>query len=404
MPRIVEVNTTIWEWVGPVGSMPSNFCTNPTDLIAEQSGSMGSFRFLGWLVVEVVLSDGTVGIGNAALSPHITKAVIDTYLRPLLIGQDPLETEFLWQSMYRRTIAFGRKGTVLAAISAVDLALWDAKGKLLKQPVFRLLGGRTKPSIPVYASRLYAQDLEALAVEAAGYAKQGFPAVKLRFGWGPRDGLPGLRKNLELVRTVRAAVGSDVDIMTDAYMGWNLEYAKRMVRELAPLNIRWLEEPLLPDDIAGYAELRAMNIVGIAGGEHEFTLRGYRQLLDAKAIDFAQFDTNRVGGITAAKKIADLCEAYDVTVVPHAGQMHNYHITLSSFASPMAEYFPKVPVEVGNELFWYIFDGEPVAVDGQINLRDDVPGLGLTLSSSSAHEFKLVHEPLSSLGRIGVAQ
>jgi L-rhamnonate dehydratase len=390
MPAIKDIRSTIWQWIGPVAPMPAHFCTTPTDLVAEQSGTISGFRFLGWLVAEVELDDGTVGIGNAALAPHASKLVIDTYLKPLLIGQDPMNSEYLWQSMYRRTLPYGRKGIGMTAISALDLAIWDAKGKLLSQPVFRLLGGRTKPSIPVYASRLYSQPLEQLAAEAKAYVDQGFSAVKLRFGWGPKDGVAGIRRNLDLVRTVREAAGEDIDIMADCYMGWTLEYAKRMVRALAPYNLRWLEEPLVPDDIAGYAELRAMGHIAIAGGEHEFTLSGFRQLLDAKAIDIAQFDVNRVGGITAAKKIADLCEAHDTVVIPHAGQMHNYHITMSTYAGPVAEYFPKVPVEVGNELFWYVFDGEPEAQNGRIDLKDDVPGFGLTLKHPNPAEFSLI--------------
>jgi L-alanine-DL-glutamate epimerase-like enolase superfamily enzyme len=178
--------------------------------------------------------------------------------------------------------------------------------------------------------------------------------------------------------------------MADAFMGWNLEYAKRMLRMLAPFGLRWLEEPLLPDDIAGYAELRALGMVPIAGGEHEFTPAGFRQLIDARAIDFAQFDVNRVGGITAAEKIAALCEAGGIAVVPHAGQMHNYHVVMASYAAPMAEFFPKVPVEVGAELFWYIFDGEPEARNGCIALDDDVPGLGLALKTPQASQFRII--------------
>ncbi len=388
MPRIVDVRTTIWEWVGPVAPMPPHFCTSASDLVADVTGSIAGFRFLGWLVVELELDDGTVGIGNAALAPHAVKTTIDTYLRPLLIGADPMDSEYLWQSMYRRTLPFGRKGIGMTAISAVDLAVWDAKGKVLKQPVFKLLGGRTKPKVPVYASRLYAQPLDTLFTEAKAYADQGFGAVKLRFGWGPKDGLAGMQKNLDLVKTTREAVGDSVDIMADCYMGWSMEYARRMLRLLAPLNMRWVEEPVISDDLAGYSELRALGHVAIAGGEHEYTLHGFRQALDLRAFDIAQFDVNRVGGITAAKKISDLCEAHDVTVIPHAGQMHNYHITMSSYAGPIAEYFPKVPVEVGNELFWYIFDGEPVAKDGQIDLADDAHGFGLTLQTPDAN-FRL---------------
>lgn len=388
MAKIKDVRTTLWQWTGPVVKLPSNFCTTPNDLVADTTGDIRPFTFLGWLVVEVELDDGTVGIGEAALSPHATKTVIDTYLKPLLLGQDPLNSEYLWQSMYRRTMAYGRKGVGMVAISAVDLAIWDAKGKLLGEPVFRLLGGRTKPKIPVYASRLYSQPLEDLEREARAYVEQGFKMMKLRMGWGPRDGAAGMQKNLALVRTLRETVGDGIDIMADCYMGWTLEYARRMVRLLEPYDLRWLEEPVSPDDIAGYAELKAMGRVAIAGGEHEFTLSGFRQLIEAKAIDFAQFDVNRVGGITAAKKIADLCEAYEIPVVPHAGQMHNYHITMSSYGAPFAEYFPKVPVEVGNELFWYIFEGEPVARNGFVDLSDEAPGFGLTLKAPTP-EFRL---------------
>lgn len=389
MSKIVDVRTTVWEWIGPVAPMPPHFCTTASDLVSDISGSISGFRFLGWLVVEIVCDDGTVGIGNAALAPHATKATIDSYLKPLLIGQDPMDSEYIWQSMYRRTLPFGRKGIGMTAISAVDLAIWDAKGKILNQPVFRLLGGRTKPALQVYASRLYSQPLESLFEEAKTYAEQGYSSLKLRFGWGPKDGLSGMNKNLDLVRTVREAVGPDVDIMADCYMGWSLEYAKRMLRLLSPLNLRWVEEPVSSDDLAGYAELKSMNLVAISGGEHEYTLAGFRQALDLGAFDIAQFDVNRVGGITAAKKIADLCEAHDVAVIPHAGQMHNYHVSMSSYAAPISEYFPKVPVEVGNELFWYIFDGEPVAKDGYVQLDDTLPGFGLTLKTPDPAEFKL---------------
>ena len=389
MARITDVRTTIYEWIGPVAPMPPHFCTTASDLVADVTGSIAGFRFLGWLVVELELDDGTIGIGNAALAPHAVKTTIDTYLKPLLIGTDPLDSEYIWQSMYRRTLPFGRKGIGMTAISAVDLAVWDAKGKLLGQPVFKLLGGRTKRPLPVYASRLYSQPLETLYAEARDYAEQGFPAVKLRFGWGPKDGYAGMEKNLDLVRTAREAIGPGVDLMADCYMGWSLEYARRMLRMLEPYNLRWVEEPVVADDLAGYAALRALNHVAISGGEHEYALAGFRQALELKSFDIAQFDVNRVGGITAAKKIADLCEAYDVTVIPHAGQMHNYHISMSSYAAPIAEYFPKVPVEVGNELFWYIFDGEPVAKNGAIDLSDSLPGFGLTLAEPDLVNFKL---------------
>jgi len=388
--KITEIRTRVVSWRGKTVSLPPHFCTNPMDLLALPEASMSTFTFHGWLIVEIFTDAGLVGIGNAALSPQITKQVIDLYLKPLLIGQDPWEIEFLWQLMYRKTMAFGRKGIGMVAISAVDIALWDLLGKSAKQPVYRLLGGRTKSKIPVYASRLYSVPLDQLASEAKKYKSEGYKAMKLRFGWGPVDGASGMQRNVELVRTVREAVGDEIDVMADAYMGWTLDYAKRMLPLLVPFHLRWLEEAVIPDDIHGYAELKSYGRVPIAGGEHEFTLYGFRELLEAKAVDYIQFDTNRVGGITQARKIAALAEAHSVPVIPHAGQMHNYHIVMASLNSPMAEYFPIVDVEVGNELFWYIFQGEPKAKDGFVDLDANVSGLGLTIDEEALKKFEVV--------------
>jgi L-rhamnonate dehydratase len=385
--KITEIRTRVVQWQGKTVPLPPHFCTNPMDLLSLPQTSMQTFTFHGWLIVEVFTDEGHVGIGNAALAPQVTKQVIDLYLAPLLIGQNPWDVEFLWQHMYRKTMAFGRKGIGMVAISAVDIALWDVMGKAAKQPCYRLLGGRTKSRIPVYASRLYSTPLDELSAEARQYKNEGYKAMKLRFGWGPADGAEGMMRNVALVRTVREAVGDGVDVMADAYMGWTLDYAKRMLPLLEPFNLRWLEEPVIPDDIQGYAELKAYGRVPIAGGEHEFTLHGFRDLLEARAVDYIQFDTTRVGGLTQARKIAALAEAHQVPVIPHAGQMHNYHLVMASLNSPMAEHFPLVDVEVGNELFWYIFDGEPKARDGFVDLDEATPGLGLTINEDRMRDF-----------------
>ena len=388
--KITEIRTRVVRWRGKTVPLPSHFCTNPMDLMELPEASMRTFTFHGWLIVEVFTDDGHVGLGNAALTPKITKQVIDLYLKPLLIGQEPWDIERLWQHMYRKTMAFGRKGIGMVAISAVDIALWDLLGKSAKQPVYRLLGGRTKARIPVYASRLYSVELSELEAEAKRYQAEGYQAMKLRFGWGPADGPAGIERNLALVRTVREAVGEGIDVMADAYMGWTLEYAKRMLPLLEPFRLRWLEEPVIPDDILGYAELKSYGRIPIAGGEHEFTLYGFRELLEAHALDYIQFDTNRVGGITQARKIAALAEAHSVPVIPHAGQMHNYHVVMASLNSPMAEYFPMVDVEVGNELFWHLFKGEPRAQNGYVDLDDNTPGLGLTVNESGLEQFEVI--------------
>lgn len=388
--KIKSVRTRVLQWTGKTVPPSQNFCTNPSDALFERGDNMGSFRFHEWLVCEIETEDGIIGLGNAALAPQIAKQVIDLYLAPLLIGEDPFDTEYLWQKMYRRTMAWGRKGIGMVAISAVDIALWDIMGKATGKPVFKLLGGRTKEQIPVYASKLYSQPLELFAQEAQSYLDQGFNMMKMRFGWGPKDGPEGVTKNIELVRTLREVVGDEVDIMCEAYMGWNLEYSKRIIPKLQPFNIRWLEEPVIPDDIAGYAELNKNSGIPISGGEHEFTLFGFKQLLDAGAVSVIQYDNNRVGGFTAAQKINALAEAYQVPVIPHAGQMHNYHLTMSNLNCPISEFFPVHDVEIGNELFYYVFKGDPAPTKGMIDLDDHKPGLGLEIAEDNFDNFTII--------------
>jgi L-alanine-DL-glutamate epimerase-like enolase superfamily enzyme len=360
------------------------------DLLYAPQETMSTFRFHSWTVVEVETDDGIVGLGNVALAPHVAKVIIDQYLAPLVIGQDPWDYEYLNQRMYRATHAWGRKGIGMAAISAVDIAIWDILGKSVGKPVFKLLGGRTKEKIPCYYSKLYRTDLAAMQEEAQRYLKEGFRAFKMRFGYGPAHGQQGVVENLKSVEAIREVIGYDNDLMLECYMGWSLEYAKRILPKLEKYQPRWLEEPVIADDIDGYAQLNQLTSIPISGGEHEFSLYGFKQLLDRKAVSVVQYDTNRVGGITMAHKINALCEAYSVPVIPHAGQMHNYHLTMSTLASPMSEYFPMFDVEVGNELFYYIFDGEPVAENGFLQLRDDVPGLGLTLKTEFLDRFDIV--------------
>ncbi len=390
MTKINEIRTKVYQWNGKTVPPQNNFCTNASDILFEKSDAMGSFRFHEWLVCELETDEGTIGIGNAALAPQLVKKTIDTYLAPLVVGEDPFDVSYIWEKMYRRTHAWGRRGLGMVAISAIDIALWDILGKMTNKPVFKLLGGRTKEKIPVYASKLYSQPIKDLQQEAEHYKKQGFTMFKMRFGWGPKDGSDGMKKNLELVEAVREVIGYNTDLMLECYMGWNLDYSKRMIPKLVKYNPRWLEEPVIADDINGYKELNNMKAIPISGGEHEFNLFGFKQLLDLNALSYIQYDNNRVGGFTIAQKINALAEAYQVPVIPHAGQMHNYHLTMSNFNCPMAEYFPVSDVEVGNELFYYIFKGDPSPKDGYINLDDNTPGLGLSLTEEFKKDFNII--------------
>ena len=388
--KITNVRARTFEWQGKTVAPQAHFCSNAMDELYDKGDSMGSFRFHGWTVVEVETDEGIVGIGNVALAPRIAKQIIDLYLAPLVVGQDPFDYEYLWQRMYRNTHAWGRKGVGMAAISAIDIAIWDIMGKAVGKPVFKLLGGRTKEKIPVYASKLYKTDLDEMQREAQSYVDQGFTMFKMRFGYGPRDGVHGVQENLKSVEAVREVVGYENDLMLECYMGWNLEYAKRILPKLEKFEPRWLEEPVIADDIDGYAELNQLTSIPISGGEHEFTSYGFKQLLDKKAVSVIQYDTNRVGGITAARKVNALAEAYSVPVIPHAGQMHNYHLTMATLASPIAEYFPVHDVEIGNELFYYIFKGDPEPVNGFVDLDDNVPGLGLELTDQYLDDFNII--------------
>jgi len=384
--KITSIKASLYNWRGPVKTSDTIFAT-PVSRLPFQTDAQAPYRFFSWLVVEVKTSEGIVGIGNAGLCPDITKRIIDTKLSPLLIGESPLNTEYLYEKMYRSTVAFGRKGAAMAAISALDIALWDIKGHLMKQPVFVLLGGRTKPAIPAYYSRLYTRNLDALQAEAAHYKALGFKGMKLRCGYPLTDGLAGMEKNVEMVRVVREVVGNDVDIMLEAYMGFDFPYAKRLLQKLERFNLRWVEELLLPDEIHLFHKLKTYTRIPLSGGEHEFGHFGFYDLIRANALDIFQFDTNRVGGFTQAQKICTLAYNEGIEVIPHGGQMHNLHIVMSSFASPMAEYFPKTEIEVGNELFWYIFDGEAEARDGNLQLDDHRPGVGLTLKPDASQNF-----------------
>ena len=389
MTKIKSVRTRVWNWTGPTVPPKGHFCTNASDLLWESGDAMSSFRFHQWMTCEVETEDGTIGIGNAALAPSVTKKAIDDFYMPLVIGEDPFDYAYIWEKMYRKTNAWGRKGIGMIAISAIDIAIWDLMGKLTGKPVFKLLGGRTKEKIPVYYSKLYSDGVEAMQREAEQAQKNGYSAYKMRFGFGPKDGMHGMRENLKRVEAIREVIGYNVDLMLECYMGWNLDYTKRMLPKLAKYEPRWLEEPVIADDVDGYRELNAMNIVPISGGEHEFSIIGCKDLIEKSAVSVLQYDTNRVGGITAAQKINAIAEAFQVPVIPHAGQMHNYHLTMANANCMISEYFPVFDVEIGNELFYYVFEGDPAAVDGYLQLDDTLPGLGISISDKHLRHFEI---------------
>lgn len=340
------------------------------------------------VVVRLRTDDGLDGLGYVALGGHATAEIIERRLAPLVLGQDPFEVERLWGLMFRSTINIGRKGLVLEAISGVDIALWDLMGKYAGVPVYDLLGGRTRDRIRTYASRTYARvDVAAVADEVRDLLAEGYTALKMRFGYGPADGLPGMRRNRELVATVREVVGPDYDLMADAYMGWDATYAIRMIDMLEEFTLGWVEEPVPPDDIEGYARIRARVKTPISGGEHEFTRWGFKELLRQGAVDVVQLDVNRVGGITEARKIWAMAAAHDLPVIPHGGNIHNVHLVMAHLNSPILEMFPRLPLD-GNTMISHVLVGDPQAVDGYVTLPE-TPGLGVTLDEALVAQLRI---------------
>jgi len=347
---------------------------------------------VGDVVVEIETDAGITGVGHGNWATGSIETIVDETLSKLVMGEDPRERERLWDMMYRATIPFGRKGAAIEAISAVDLALWDIAGKEADKPVYELLGGPVDDEIPCYASNLHPVDHETLAREAREYAEAGFDAMKLRFRYGPEAGRSGMKENEAIVETVRDAVGDEIEIAGDAYMGWSVKYAKRMVERLEPYDMAWVEEPVIPDDIDGYAEVREAAPMPISGGEHEFTRWGHKELLKREAVDILQPDVHRCGGLTELQKIDSMASAHDVPVIPHTGTNPHLHFIAASTNAPMAEYFP-IPEwyteQQGEKESTYadaIYANPPSAEDGTIALPEGV-GLSAELNREALDHY-----------------
>jgi len=264
-------------------------------------------------LVRVTADDGTYGWGEGYGPAQVVEAGVH-FLAPLILGKDPLHQAALWQKMYRRSLDYARRGILVAAISAIDIALWDLKGKLLGQPVSILLGGRRRDHVRVYATGMYfteGPDLpQRLAAEAAMYVRQGFTAVKMKVGLG-------IEQDIENVRAVREAIGPDVKLMVDANHAYTLWEALALARALEPLDIGWFEEPVSPEDYEGYAELRRRTGIPIAGGECEYLCAGFRRLFERRCVDIAQPDICAAGGLTEVARIVALARAFETNLTPH---------------------------------------------------------------------------------------
>jgi D-galactarolactone cycloisomerase len=358
--------------------------------------SQGWVRQRSATLVEVLTDEGLSGWGEAFAQglepPEIAATVVDKALRPLVVGADPLDTEVLWHRMYHTTRDYGRKGSVIAAISAIDVALWDIAGKFHRLPIHKLLGGAFRTRVQPYATGFYRisgqGEAARLAEEALRHHDAGFSAMKVKLGYGVDD-------DIAVMRAIGAAIqGRPITLMVDTNHAYGRAEALRLGRALQEYGLRWYEEPVAPEDLAGYVEMRAKLAMPIAGGENEHTLYGFRELLAAGAVDVAQPDLGSCGGITAARHVVALAQAHGVQVNPHVwGSAIAQAASLQLIAAvPVTHHslFPQEPIleyDRSSHPFREQLVAEPIRmIDGWVSIPTR-PGLGVEVDRDVLKRF-----------------
>lgn len=346
---------------------------NPMSVYEQYRSSRSSWGIdaMGSVVVEVELDNGMTGVG-ISIGGEAACFIVEKHLARFVEGQDPSNVELIWDQCWRSTMNYGRKGIAIQALSALDLAIWDALGRLRNLPVYQMLGGRTKQKMPVYAT-----------TSRPDLAKElGFHGAKFPLPFGPAQGQDGMTKNVALVQKWREAVGPDFPLMIDCYMSLTVPYAIELARRCEPYNVKWIEETLPPDDYAGYAKIKQKCPSTLwTTGEHEYTRYGFRQLLERDCCDVLQPDITWCGGMTEARRIVALAAAYDIPIIPHGSSVYSYHLQICFPNCPMAEFLvmsPKADSIVS--YFGKLFKDEPLPVDGYVELDPNKPGFGVTLN------------------------
>ena len=345
----------------------------PMSVYPEYRQSRQSFglNVLGTLVVEVEADDGTVGFA-VTTAGELGAFIVEKHLARFVEGARVTDIEKIWDQMYRSTLFYGRKGVVLNAISAVDLALYDLLGKIRQEPVYALLGGPVRDELTMYATGARPDIAK----------KLGFIGGKMPLHHGPAEGEEGLRKNLEMIRDMREKVGDDFWLMLDCWMSLDLEYATRLAHGAAEYNLKWIEEALPPDDYWGYAKLKKQvpPKMLVTTGEHEATRWGFKLLLDMECADILQPDVGWCGGITELTKISAMADANGALVVPHGSSVYSYHFVVTRTNSPFAEFLMMHPTaEEVVPMFSPMLLGEPVPVNGKLKVPE-TPGFGVELN------------------------
>ena len=359
-----------------VKDVKTNLILDPTPEVTQDAtiniSSGNSDEKVGRYTLFVHIETDKGLSGFSYTSDHNTGRALETLihdnLKHIIIGEDPQDTEKLWDKMFWQVRGYGRKGLAFQAISALDTALWDLKGKILDAPLYKILGSY-QDSVPCYGSGGWTNyTIEELVEEQTSYVEQGFPRIKMKVG---KDFGQSEEEDIERVAAVRKAVGKDVTIFIDANNGYYAKQAIKMSKIFEEFNVGWFEEPVLADDIQGLAEVSRSTVIPVATGEHEYTKYGFKDLISQGGADIVQPDIGRVGGVTEWMKVAHLAHSYNLPVAPHAYSLLHLHCCM---ATPNL----KVVEILGNEMkYWpFLFNETPEVIKGQWKPFDK-PGLGL---------------------------
>jgi len=378
-------DTADTHWI--MGQPPHHpLIANPMTRFPKYSESRGSWGVakVPTVVVEVEQEDGLIGVG-VSTGGEAACFIIEEHLAMFVEGQNVRNISHMWEQMWRASIHYSRKGVGAHAIAAVDIALWDLLGKVKGEPVYNLLGGKTMQRVPCYATTAR-PDLA---------QKMGFHGAKYPLEYGPEGGEVGMRKNIESAKKWRELCGPDFPLMLDCYMALDVQYAATLAKRLEPYNLKWIEEPLMPDEYDAHAKL-AKKLEGMgctsyfATGEHEYTRWGFNQLMDA-GVDLIQPDVMWMGGPTEFARIVALASARGVACVPHGCGVYGYFMAMAFPSISLAEFM--IMSENADAIepnFGSMFTDEPLPNgDGYIELSETKPGWGLTLNREALN----LHRP-----------
>lgn len=344
------------------------------------------------VLVEVICEDGTTGWGECLGPARANAAVVETYA-PWLVGRNPLETEKIWATLYNVLRDQGQRGLAVTALSGIDIALWDIKGKHFGVPVSALLGGRFRDKVQAYATGSFKKEgvdrIEDNANEMAAHRDAGFIAGKIKIGFD-------VKQDLEVIRAVREAIGPDMRLMIDANHGYDVVDAIRLGQKAADYDIDWFEEPVVPEQLAAYRAVRAGQPIPVAGGETWHTRWGMAEPVATRAVDILQPDLCGCGGFSEARKIADLATLYGVRVVPHVwGTAVHLAAALQFIAAMVPDPMRARPAEPLFEFdrtynpFRQAIATKPIEHENGWVTIPDAPGLGIEINRDALREFRM---------------